>query len=402
MNYVDQVSDDSDLSDIDEAQFQDFDPANIAIEDRPAIAVDESNIGLIGIHKRKRPAAEGDDGGSKKKRERKREKTKKSRKARDDDDDDFSGGEEMTGKRKRRQRPVAGTAAEPKEARKSRKKPEINEEDLSPEEQRRLRLDRAMDEALRNPNRRRRKKTGVDVEKAQDDMIEKMRVKMVNAAMADNEARKAGRAAGAKLKMLPEVVSLLNRTHLQANLADPESGFVEAMKFFLEPLSDGNLPAYDVQREMFAALTRLPINQDTLVQSGIGKVMLFYTKSKRPEPRIKRIAEKLLGEWTRPILKRSANYSERVREEVDYDPSAAVVAPTDFYTKGIETQKIRTNPFHDPSRAQRPQPDAISYEIAPRNTAVDSKQVKRAGATGEAWLRKLKLRQANRLAGKEA
>ena len=250
-------------------------------------------------------------------------------------------------------------------------------------------------------------------------MIEKMRVKMVNAAMADNEARKAGRAAGAKLKMLPEVVSLLNRTHLQANLADPESGFVEAMKFFLEPLSDGNLPAYDVQREMFAALTRLPINQDTLVQSGIGKVMLFYTKSKRPEPRIKRIAEKLLGEWTRPILKRSANYSERVREEVDYDPSyvvvgppetsspltmnrAAVVAPTDFYTKGIETQKIRTNPFHDPSRAQRPQPDAISYEIAPRNTAVDSKQVKRAGATGEAWLRKLKLRQANRLAGKEA
>ena len=257
------------------------------------------------------------------------------------------------------------------------------------------------------------------MEKAQDDMIESMRVKMVNAAMADNEARKAGRVAGAKLKMLPEVVFLLNRTHLQASLADPESGFVEAMKFFLEPLSDGNLPAYDVQREIFAALSRLPINQDTLVQSGIGKVMLFYTKSKRPEPRIKRIAEKLLGEWTRPILKRSANYSERIREEVEYDPSyvvpkpletsslltmnnrAVVATPMDFYTKAVETQKTRTNPFHDPSRAQRPQPDAISYEIAPKNMAVDSKQVMRAGANGEAWLRKLKLRQANRQAGKE-
>ena len=58
-NMGDDLSDDdSDLSDVDEAQFLDFDPKNIAIEDRPAIAVDDFNVNLLGVHKRKRAPGE--------------------------------------------------------------------------------------------------------------------------------------------------------------------------------------------------------------------------------------------------------------------------------------------------------------------------------------------------------
>lgn len=55
--------------------------------------------------------------------------------------------------------------------------------------------------------------------------------------------------------------------------------------------------------------------------SGIGKVIVFYTKSKRPEAGIKRLAERLLAEWTRPILQRSDDYSKRVYQEAAFDPT---------------------------------------------------------------------------------
>ena len=57
------VSDnDSILSDVDEAQFEDFDPANVAI-DRPPVLVHEGNLKLIGRHKRKRDGDADDEGG---------------------------------------------------------------------------------------------------------------------------------------------------------------------------------------------------------------------------------------------------------------------------------------------------------------------------------------------------
>jgi hypothetical protein len=88
------------LSEVDEAQFEDFDPTAIAIEDRPAIAVDETNVNLIGVHKRKR-TEDGEGAAKKKKKEGRREKVKKSRKKRNDEED-FVGGEEIDGKRTRK------------------------------------------------------------------------------------------------------------------------------------------------------------------------------------------------------------------------------------------------------------------------------------------------------------
>lgn len=154
-----------------------------------------------------------------------------------------------------------------------------------------------------------------------DAEIEDIRKRMTDAARLDSIARKENRPAMHKLKMLPEVVSLLNRNQYVNNLVDPEINLLEAVKFFLEPLEDGSLPAYNIQRDLFAALARLPINKDALIASGIGKVIVFYTKSKRPETGIKRQAERLLAEWTRPILQRSDDYSKRVYEEVEFDPA---------------------------------------------------------------------------------
>jgi transcription factor SPN1 len=155
-----------------------------------------------------------------------------------------------------------------------------------------------------------------------DAEIEEMRNRMRNAAERDNEARSQGRPAMNKLAMLPEVVSLLNRNNaIRHSLVDPEINLLESVGFFLEPLSDGSLPAYNIQRELFAALARLPVNKDSLIASGIGKVALFYTRSKKAEDSIRKAAERLVSDWMRPILKRSDDYRKREVASAEYDPS---------------------------------------------------------------------------------
>lgn len=154
-----------------------------------------------------------------------------------------------------------------------------------------------------------------------DAEIDDMRRRMAAAAEADNEGRKRGEPARHKLRLLPEVVALLNKNTLKDSIVDPENNLLEAVRFFLEPLSDGSLPAYDIQKELFGALAKLPVNKDSLVASGIGKVIMFYCKSKRPELNIKRQAERLYTDWSRPILRRTDDYRKKEFAQADYDPT---------------------------------------------------------------------------------
>lgn len=86
---ADLSDDESVLSEVDEAQFEDFNPDDVAIEDRPALAIDEENLKLIGRHKRKRRGDEEDEDHPKKKKEGRREK--KSRRQRDSESADADG-----------------------------------------------------------------------------------------------------------------------------------------------------------------------------------------------------------------------------------------------------------------------------------------------------------------------
>ena len=164
---------------------------------------------------------------------------------------------------------------------------------------------------------------------------------METACQQDNTARENGEPAINKLKMLPEVVGVLNRNTIRHTVVDPETNFLQSVKFFLEPLNDGSLPAYNIQRDLFQALENLPIDKEALMSSGIGKVVLYYTKSKRPEIGIKRIAERLLADWSRPILKRSDDYKKRKIATADYDatsvPSFPLHLPLSFICLSLHT-----------------------------------------------------------------
>jgi transcription factor SPN1 len=145
---MDDSDDDSLLSEVDEAQFADFDAT--AVQIAPDL---ETLNRTIKAKKRKRP--EGEDAMKPKKRkEGTREKVKKNRR-KVDSDDGFSGGEEIEGKRSRKSKP--GTDGQ-KERKRRAIEDEINDEDLTPEERRRRALDRAMDAALKKSTARRFRK----------------------------------------------------------------------------------------------------------------------------------------------------------------------------------------------------------------------------------------------------
>ncbi|KAK3363245.1 hypothetical protein B0T25DRAFT_33704 [Lasiosphaeria hispida] len=362
---------DSDLlSEIDEDQFDDYDPAT---EDRP-VDIDENVAKTLKAAKRKRADGEAT---AKKPKEGRRPK----KRARGDDDADMDDGDE----RQRRPRKSRTDGEDRRAARKeAAQKEQDAEENLTPEERRQRALDRAMDAAVKNPSKRRRKKDDIDLEDEIDEQIATLKVAMEKACVADNEAREKGQPAVHKLKLLPQVTALLNRTAIQDSVLDPETNFLQSIKYFLEPLNDGSLPAYSIQRDIFTALAKLPINKDSLLSSGIGKVVLFYTRSKRPEAGIKRIAERLLGEWSRPILKRTDDYKKRHVESRDFDYNAAKLAqrqeaavsgsqltltqrPAGKTAYELERERMLAP---DPVNTNRARPAGLpaSYSIAPRST----------------------------------
>ncbi|KAK4168747.1 transcription factor iws-1 [Cladorrhinum sp. PSN259] len=308
------------LSDIDEDQFEDYEPE---LEDRQNVVIDENVTKGLKAAKRQQPT---DDKATKKSKEGRRPK-KRSRG--DDDDEDVV---EDGGRRPRKTRGTdSGRRAAAKQAAEPAEEPEEN---LTPEERRRRALSKAMDAALKNPTKRRRKKDEIDLEEEIDDQIANLKVAMERACIEDNAAREKGHAATNKLKLLPQVTALLNRTAVQNSILDPDTNFLQSVKYFLEPLNDGSLPAYNIQRDIFHALVRLPIAKDVLLSSGIGKVVFFYTKSKQPVPEIKRIAERLVGEWSRPVLKRTDDYKKRHIETRDFDIAAAKKAQATEATYG--------------------------------------------------------------------
>jgi transcription factor SPN1 len=190
---------------------------------------------------------------------------------------------------------------------------------------------------------------------------------MIAAAETDGELVRQGQPAAQKLKMLPEVVNLLNRNTYMQSILDPEMNLLEAVRFFLEPLTDGSLPAYNIQRELFAALAKLPMNKETLISSGIGKVILFYRKSKKAEPAIKRQATKLMEEWSRPILGKTDDHTKKYVATAEYDPTKVRGS-----ARAVAVPKARVNkaPGERESNRARLTIHSTTYTVAPQSRVV--------------------------------
>ncbi|KAK9453106.1 hypothetical protein V1511DRAFT_505665 [Dipodascopsis uninucleata] len=277
---LDDDDDEDELSELDEDQFKDIEVDQIGIpitEEVYKIQRHKRDKEIEGAEVSKR----GPDGG--KKRER-------SRRSRREPSEEIKQTKSRRSRKESSKKSNGGAAEEPE-----------NIENLDPDARRLRELEERIDLALK-PQKKRKKLDEDDLEQMQDDRIIDIRERMRQAAIRDAEAIKDGIPATHKLSMLSEVRDVLQKHTLYDSILD--NNLLESVRLWLEPLPDASLPAYSIQREMFSALEELPIKSTHLRESGIGKIVLFYHKSKRPQHGIKRIADKLVADWSRPIIGR--------------------------------------------------------------------------------------------------
>jgi len=174
---------------------------------------------------------------------------------------------------------------------------------------------------------------------------------MEDAADKDFDAIRSKLPATHKLAMLPTVDAILAKSTLHETILD--NLLLMTLRRWLEPLPDKSLPAYSIQRTILTALQKLPITKEHLAESGIGKIIIFYRNSPRVEQNIQRIADALWVEWSRPILRKSANFRDRQIATASYDASMQLQIP-----------KHSSGP--DPKRTVVPQMIRSTFEIAPR------------------------------------
>lgn len=173
------------------------------------------------------------------------------------------------------------------------------------------------DKIMKKPTKKRRNNNDVDLEAMQDEVIAALKNRMKQAAYDDVECINEKKPATNKLKLLPMVKDTLIKSNLYDSILD--NNMLEAVRIWLEPLPDASLPSYEIQRTLLTELIKMPIKTIHLRESGLGKVILFYQQSKKVDPSLKRIAEKLIGDWTRPIMGRSDNYRSKKVPTFQFD-----------------------------------------------------------------------------------
>jgi transcription factor SPN1 len=166
--------------------------------------------------------------------------------------------------------------------------------------------------------------------------------------------------------MVPDAI--VTRASLAQSIVD--NNLLEGVRRWLEPLPDRSLPALNIQRDFFPILKRMEfIDGAVLKESGLGRIVLFYTKCKRVTPDIARTANDLVSAWSRPIIKRSASYRDRIvptAQEGEGDGGAragerlnAILARA----KESEKHRVRKNAVMIPQR------ELGSYSVAPKMNA---------------------------------
>ncbi|KAJ4467200.1 hypothetical protein C8J55DRAFT_544379 [Lentinula edodes] len=254
---------------------------------------------------------------------------------------------------------------------------------LPPEQANKIRLDRQIEAILKTKKSSRpkkRKNNDEVLDSFADDEVARLRETMNNAAEEDMKANQEKLPATAKLRFLAEAMETLRKASLAQSIID--NNLLDAVKRWLEPLPDRSLPALNIQRELFVTLRKMEfIDSSVIKESGLGPLVLFYTKCQRVQPDVKRVANELVSIWSRPIIKRSASYRDRVvptMNNMDVDDGAPGSQSLSQSQSQYRPEKLNAilarAREEDKNRIRKnavsiPQSSLGTYTVAPKNNA---------------------------------
>ncbi|KAJ1973111.1 Transcription factor iws1 [Dimargaris xerosporica] len=253
------------------------------------------------------------------------------------------------------------------------------------------------DAALKIGVSSRRRKNDIDLENQVDEIVARLRERMKEMAELDRLHNNEKRPAIGKVGMLPLVTEQLRKAAYQDQLL--EGGILDAVRAWLEPLDDGALPALDIQVELFEFIEKLPIRTEHLRESGLGRIVMFFSKCPRVDPRIQRKAEDLVLKWSRPIIQRSASYKDKsLHRTGEFGRSRPGTTPL----RGRNTEQLDLTADVPTNRVRIPRHLAPSYDVMPsvsplvRQLAATSRQQPEHYKRLKARMNKNRSRAANR------
>ncbi|ERN07915.1 protein IWS1 homolog 1 [Amborella trichopoda] len=148
-------------------------------------------------------------------------------------------------------------------------------------------------------------------------LVEQFMARLEVAAEEDAELNRQSKPAINKLKMLPMLTEVLSKRQLQQEFLD--RGVLSVLKNWLEPLPDGCLPNINVRTALLNILADLPIDveqfdrKEQLKKSGLGKVIMFLSRSDEETTSNRKLAKELVDKWSRPIFQKSTRYEDMRR-----------------------------------------------------------------------------------------
>ncbi|CAN8290391.1 unnamed protein product [Cochlearia groenlandica] len=155
-------------------------------------------------------------------------------------------------------------------------------------------------------------------------LVENVMAELEVTAEEDAELNRQGKPAINKLKKLSLLTDVLGKKQLQTEFLD--HGVLTLLKNWLEPLPDGSLPNINIRAAILRVLTDFPIDLDQydrkeqLKKSGLGKVIMFLSKSDEETTSNRRLAKDLVDKWSRPIFNKSTRFEDMRHLDEDRAP----------------------------------------------------------------------------------
>ncbi|XP_057526604.1 protein IWS1 homolog 1-like [Amaranthus tricolor] len=175
---------------------------------------------------------------------------------------------------------------------------------------------------LFKPGRKKKKNERSAAEIAE--LVETLMAELEVVAEEDAVLNTQGKPAINKLRKLPLLTEALSKKQLQHEFLD--HGVLTLLKNWLEPLPDGSLPNINIREAILRILTDFPIDLDQydrkeqLKKSGLGKVIMFLSRSDEETTSNRKLAKDLVDKWSRPIFNKSTRFEDmkHVEEERIY------------------------------------------------------------------------------------
>ncbi|MCO5606617.1 hypothetical protein L7F22_060805 [Adiantum nelumboides] len=223
-------------------------------------------------------------------------------------------------------------------------------------------------------------------------LVEQFMARLEVAAEEDAELNRQSKPAINKLELLPSLLNVLSKRQLQQEFLD--RGVLSVLKNWLEPLPDGSLPNMTIRSALLKLLTELPIDvelderREQLKKSGLGKVIMFLSKSDEEGSANRKLARDLVDKWSRPIFQKSTRYEDLRKYDDERPPpprpsvkKPAMKAAARFDARGDDLDMIESSLDPKPGEpgyrlhASRPEALPLDFVVRPLSK-VDPEEIR--------------------------